>query len=216
MALKFLKKNFMKNLSRLTIILVGIISVNTLFAQKGFFQGRIIAGVNFTQVDGDSFGGFNKLGGQLGVGVQTTKSKGQHFSFSIDATITQKGSHYVSKDQSGQVLLEYKMALLMTEVPMLLSYHFSKFYIEAGPGFSYLLSAKEKDANGELNNRPEFNKLEVSGIVGFGVEVSKHSDFVARFSKSISPIRSSDVQGRYRVAGGEYNRALHLIYRYRF
>jgi len=206
----------MKNSNKILVLIICCFTVSIIKAQNRFFQGRFIAGVNFTQVDGDSFGGFNKLGGQLGVGVQTNLKRGQHFSFSLDVTLNQKGSHFVSKDQSGQVLLEYKMALIMAEVPVLVSYHFSKFYLEAGPAISYMLSAKEKDANGELTRRPEFNAIEVSGIISFGIEVGKHSDFIARFSKSITPVRSSDVQGRYTVASGEYNRALHIIYRYRF
>ena len=216
MVLKFLKNTFMKSTFKKITLVFAFCIPSILFAQNSFFNLRLLAGANFTQIDGDSYGGFNKLGGQLGLGVETRLKRGKSFNFALDATLTQKGSRFISRDDQGQVLQEYTMALIMAEVPVLINYHFSKFFIEAGPAVSFMLSAKEKDANGELPGRADFNFIEISGNIGFGVSINKRNSFTARFSKSISPVRTSPVNQKYTVASGEFSKALHIIYRHHF
>lgn len=59
-------------------------------AQERFFDAYLLAGPNFTQVDGDRFGGYNKLGFHGGIGI--SHEYNENWSGGFEIMYTTKGS----------------------------------------------------------------------------------------------------------------------------
>lgn len=101
-------------------------------------------GINATQVDGDEFYGFHKVGLNIGPQVMVPFGKGRNFSFCLELLYSQKGSVHNGRYDSTDFRLEMDYA----EVPVLIRYT-DKKVISGGIGFSYgqLINYKETNNN---------------------------------------------------------------------
>lgn len=106
--------------------------------------GGISLGMNLTQVDGDDFYGFHKVGLNVGPMVIVPFGKNRNWSASMELLYSQKGSkHNGSADSTN-----YKLIQDYAEIPVLI--HFTdKKLISGGLGFSYgqLINYKETRNN---------------------------------------------------------------------
>jgi hypothetical protein len=102
--------------------------------------GAVSAGINLTQVDGDEFFGFHKVGLNIGPMVSLPFGKNKKWSVSLELLYSQKGSyHYGAYDST-----TFRLVQDYAEVPVLI--HFTdKNLISGGVGFSYgqLINYKE-------------------------------------------------------------------------
>jgi hypothetical protein len=109
-------------------------------AEAQRFLGAISVGMNFTQVDGDEYFGYHKIGLNVGPMVAMPFGKRKNWSVSMELLYSQKGSkHNGSTDSTS-----YKLVQDYAEVPVLV--HFTdKKLISGGVGFSYgqLINYKE-------------------------------------------------------------------------
>ncbi len=102
--------------------------------------GAMSAGMNLSQVDGDEFYGFHKVGLNVGPSVIIPFGKNRNFSFVLELLYSQKGSvHRGSSDSS-----RFSISLDYAEIPLLLRITDKKL-ISGGVGFSYggLINFKE-------------------------------------------------------------------------
>lgn len=184
---------------------------STTFGQR--IKGAIIAGGNFSQVDGDFKYGYYKAG--LNLGAAAIVPLGGNFSFILETIFNQKGSYQspqyneILKDTLGNIIKrrsgQYKLKLDYLEVPMLLQYT-DKDVISAGIGFSYgrLVNVKEYEhdsivlsstLNSGTYNRNDYNVL-------FDLQFRIHRKipklkFNVRYAYSISNIRVRDYYDPY-------------------
>ena len=102
--------------------------------------GALSVGMNLTQVDGDEYFGYHKIGLNVGPMVIVPFGKRKNWSVSMELLYTQKGSkHNGSTDTT-----TYKLVQDYAEIPVLV--HFTdKKTISGGVGFSYgqLINYKE-------------------------------------------------------------------------
>jgi len=124
------------------ILFVALFCSYTAKAQR--FLGAVSLGMNLTQVDGDEFYGFNKVGLNVGPMVIMPFGKNKNWSVSMELLYTQKGSyHRGATDSTG-----FKLVQDYAEIPVLI--HFTdKKLISGGVGFSYgqLVNYKETKNN---------------------------------------------------------------------
>ena len=155
------------------------------FGQKRGFDAGILGGIVPSQVDGDSYGGYHKIGLQGGLFVRYNLNK-QLYIFN-EIKYIQKGAKQVSKDNT----FYYKSALNYIELPFSLQYLYKKKYlIEAGTAFSYLIKWYEDFGYGSTQMKdPQFKSYEWSAFGGIGVVITEHIFLLGRFSYSILPIR---------------------------
>jgi hypothetical protein len=106
--------------------------------------GAVSLGMNITQVDGDEFYGFNKVGLNVGPMIAVPFGRNKNWSASMELLYSQKGSkHNGSTDST-----DYKLIQDYAEIPVLI--HFTdKKLISGGVGFSYgqLINYKETKNN---------------------------------------------------------------------
>ncbi|MCK4855969.1 MAG: PorT family protein, partial [Bacteroidales bacterium] len=169
---------------RLTCIFLVIFCSGTAYSQK--FEGGILGGLTASQIDGDSYSGYNKVGLLAGAFVQrlfTYTLAGQ-----MELRYVQKGSLHTNKPGDPTY---YKASLHYIDIPIMAQYIYNeKVVFELGIGPEFLLSAKEQDAYGDLPERePYFNTFTMSAIAGIGYTFWDLLTFSARFNYSIIPIR---------------------------
>ncbi len=132
-------------LSHLTILL--LLLLGAVFPSEKLFSQRILGavsvGMNLTQVDGDDFFGFNKIGLNVGPMVILPFGKNKNWSVSMELLYSQKGSYHKGSSDS-IISYTYKLVQDYAEIPVLV--HFTdKKLISGGVGFCYgqLINYKE-------------------------------------------------------------------------
>lgn len=181
------------------------------------FYGGLIAGTNFTQVDGDNFAGYHKVGFNVG-GVVYTKMD-EHMALSMEVLYTQKGAR--SKDyftvSPGLYITDYGITLNYAEVPLMISY-FDKHRSHFGGGISYSRLGTSKEhittvpaQNINLNDYP-FKKSDYNLLLSGSLHCWKGLFLNLRFQYSLVSIRNNTPQNYSR--GQQFNNvwALRLVY----
>lgn len=161
------------------------------------FKAGLKAGISTSQVDGDTYGGFDKAGFDGGASIHLKFN--EKWSAQFEMQFLQKGSKHVGDANKGDYSF-YLMQLNYIEVPLLVQYTQKKFTFEAGPGFAYLISGKEYDGVGLIEKALPFNKTEINASIGINYKVYKNFGINWRFTNSLLPIR-----GYYSGAKTVYN-----------
>jgi hypothetical protein len=177
-----------------------------LYAQQ--FKAGLLGGIVTSQVDGDTYSGYDKLGFRAG-GFVTSRLFGtpeNKWSASFEITYIQKGSKKIPHPAQGD-FSEYKLKLNYAEVPVLLRYHFfltdssgnrkMKFALEGGIAFGKLVYSKEYDANGQVSGGIPFQKTEYSYFLGLNYFFSDKFSFNIRSQYSIFPVRKISSSSSY-------------------
>jgi hypothetical protein len=164
------------------------------------FFGGLVAGANFTQVDGDSYAGYHKVG--MNVGGIVYANLADHLAASLEILFSQKGSRGHKMQESGnagEVISKYRIDLNYAEVPIQINY-FDRRRSHFGGGFSYsqLISAKE---NIQTNLRTvdtdtlKFKKMDINFVLGGSLHLVKGLFLNVRFQYSLIPIRKETPAG---------------------
>ncbi len=161
------------------------------------FKAGLKVGVSTSQVEGDTYGGFDKAGFDGGASIHVKFNN--KWSAQLEMLFVQKGSKHVGDANKGDYSY-YLMQLNYIEVPLLIQYTQKKFTFEAGPGFAYLISGKEYDGVGLIVNALPFYKTEMNASIGINYKVYKNFGINWRFTNSLLPIR-----GFYSGASTWYN-----------
>lgn len=192
----------------LVLTVIATLFVSAVHAQR--FNGGITAGGVVSQLDGDYYSGYQKLGYLAGALVSLRLSP--HSSFQFEMEYIQKGSRFTDTINRSDML--YRFHYL--EMPVLYQYTFAKrMSVEAGPAVDVLLgSLEEKDGLEVTDTRPLRN-VTLAGILGFAGFITPHLKASFRFNYSLISIRntSAPYPPSYRhilFETGQYNNVLSL------
>jgi hypothetical protein len=160
------------------------------------FSGGLVVGTNFSQVDGDRYAGYFKVGVNAGAVLYTRLS--QSLAISMELLFSQKGSssnYRQGFDSSHSTIVSQKINLNYAEIPVMLNlYDKRKSHLGAGLSYSQLISADEKVViSGRYTYDPDkypFKKRDINLILGANLNLVKGLYANLRFQYSISPIRS--------------------------
>ncbi len=165
------------------------------------FTGGIVVGTNFTQVDGDTYYGFYKVG--LNAGGIVTVRFSESFGASMELLYAQKGVRGVNVLESpyvGTYVEKYYLNLNYVEVPILLHIKPSKLCvwqrqldIEAGISYARLINFKEwAEADQPVLIDPNINYFKTSDldyVLGLSFKAYKNIFINTRYQYSIFTIR---------------------------
>ncbi len=185
------------------------------------FDGRLLFGTNFTQLDGDTYAGYHKVG--INAGGQVYVHFKQLFGVSLELLYSQKGVRGGTVKESytlGTYFDKYYLNLNYASAALLLHCNMYIFDYEAGISYSRLISSKEwAEADVPVVIDPvlaSFNNYDVDYVAGFSMRISKRWRWNMRYEYSIVPVRPWDrVPPRYSDgSAGQYNEAvsLRLVY----
>ncbi len=196
-----------RKFSAFILTIVALVGINTIsYAQANYyeedpntFSGGLILGGNFTQVDGDNFAGYHKVGINAG-GIVYARLVDQ-LAVSLEILYSQKGSRGHKTQLSNTKvynILQYDINLNYAEIPVMLNY-FDKRKSHFGAGFSYsqLINSKETvrtepafNTTVNLDDYP-FKKMDLNFIVGGSLHLWQGLFLNARFQYSLIPIRKN-------------------------
>ncbi len=177
------------------------------------FNGGIMGGFTGSQVDGDSYAGFNKIGVTTGAFVNT------RFSYLIGAQLELKYTGRGAFASTGSIDFPsyYQLNLHYVDFPLTARlYLASDFNVEAGIIFGYLFSRSIYDGNGKIPDNqisPDFNNADYDWTIGANWYVIPRLCINIRYAYSITPIRKRTTGNYYysflaRMIGyteGDYN-----------
>jgi hypothetical protein len=162
---------------------------------KRTFYGGVAAGANFSQVDGDTYSGYHKVG--LHIGPLVYIRLNQMFSVSTELLYVQKGAKARSfRENSYGVPYQdqYDIKLNYVELPVMAHlYIHGRFHYGLGVSYARLLNAKEEAYTVyPINIYPDvnyFKKDDISGIGEVAYEIYKGLFVDVRFNYSLRTIR---------------------------
>ena len=130
------------------IILSGFLS-----SSAQVFNTGIVLGLNGSQVDGDGYGGFNKMG--FIAGAFTNASLSEKWSTQFEIYYINKGSFKAARPDKGDYR-HFNLNVNYIEIPLALRYKYQNFMFESGLYGSKFLSYHMEDEFGErtINEYP--------------------------------------------------------------
>lgn len=195
------------------------------------FKVGLLGGIVTSQVDGDTYAGYDKVGFLAGGFVTKKFSSESKWSASFEITYTQKGSRKVPHPDKGDYS-DYKLNLNYAEVPLLLKYNFSaadssnaqrmKFALEGGLAVGALVYSNEEIAGGQLPGGTPFQRYDYSIVLGLSYFLTEHIGFDVRTEYSMVPVRKGGTSSYYPnwtykiFKPGYYNNLLVFSLRYQF
>ncbi|MCB8995264.1 MAG: PorT family protein [Bacteroidales bacterium] len=178
------------------------------------FGGGYFVGLSASQIDGDNFSGFNKIG--LTAGAYTTKKINSILNWKAEIRYIQKGSYKKSTDMDPGL---YKTSLHYSEIPLLLQYFYSKsVFLEAGLVPEILLAAKEENEYGIIPSDQSlpFHRFSLEGTAGAGYFLTQNIAAGIRFTYSVLPARDHASGQTYLLNRGQYNNCISFSISYNF
>lgn len=165
---------------------------------RTFYAGLLLGG-NFSQVDGDNYAGYHKVG--MNIGGIVYAQLADHLATSLEILFSQKGAkgnqeETATTGSSAFLIKKYQSTLNYAEIPIMINY-FDKRKSHFGGGFSYsqLISAKETATTNpaytyNFDNYP-FKKSDVNLIIAGNLHLIKGLFLNMRFQYSLFSIRNN-------------------------
>ncbi len=202
------------------IIIFLLFIPQAFFAQR--FNGGVIAGLTASQVDGDSYAGFDKVGLQGGVFVNTLISR--NAGIQMEIKYAGRGARKKTTESSPDV---YKLTLHYIDIPVLLQYEVQKkFILEAGIVTGYLFAAAGEENGGKLDKDylVDFNKFDLDWLLGLRFRFNDHLSAGIRYSYSLFSISEYEninsnygfIANLFGYTTGDYNNYLSFGVYYQF
>jgi hypothetical protein len=175
------------------------------------FNANIYGGLSATQLDGDTYSGFNKAG--LIIGGNIYRYFNKKWNWQMGLRYVQKGSKYSNTKTSKY----YKCQLHYLEVPLIINYkHFKKVSFDAGISLGYLIKALEdKDGYGLIDATPPFNNFEFASIIGVNYHFTDKLSVGAHISYSLMAIRAYSSGYSTFMDGGQHNSSIYFALYYK-
>jgi hypothetical protein len=175
------------------------------------FNGGILAGGLVSQVDGDTWQGYHKVGYLAGGFVSLRLSP--HSSFQLEMEYIQKGMRQ-NADTVTNMGTTYLTRLHYLEIPLLYQYTFAKrVQAEIGPAADVLLGSYEEVNGLEVPYiTVPYRPVTLTAIVGVSCFITDHLKAGFRFNYSLISIRDGHVAGERKILFeyGQYNNVLSL------
>lgn len=225
----FIALQWKAKIKKIAAILVFLLST-TLQAKAQYndefhnLTGGLVGGINFSQVDGDGYKGYSKMG-YTGGGVlylpfgdmDMTVISDATLALSLEVLFTQKGSKGAGAITGG---IGQNINLQYAEIPLQLNLYRGTRKSGFGAGFSigYLASSEETidQANGTvLKPGNPFNKFDLNFVLTGNLHLWKGFFLSPRFQYSMLSIR--DNNGRFGGRDQQFNNvvAIRLMYLFR-
>lgn len=157
-----------------------------IFAQS--FGSILKLGVNFSQVDGDQLGGYNKVG--INPGVEINRRIDDKWIGAFEIRYSAKGAKKVLDPELPDTYL--KLSYHYIEIPVLAKYQFDKFQGIGGISFGVNVF-NQRDDNGIVGPELKLKKTEMALHLGASYNFSKRWGAEIRHSYSMSSIRDQSI-----------------------
>lgn len=164
------------------------------------FYGGLLGGASFSQVDGDAYAGYNKVG--INAGGIIYARLADKIAASVEILYSEKGARGAIDfrlNGSDTIVTDYRIRLRYAEVPIQINY-FDRRRSHFGAGFSYsqLITGEEEIAtnNGALDATAyPFRKADINFLLTGNLHLIKGLFLNGRFQYSLLPVRKTHYPG---------------------
>lgn len=178
----------------LPLFVLGI-GVQDIQAQNRF-NGALVFGLNASQIDGDLWAGYDKLGLMGGVKLDYRLDKPLYLS--LELLYSERGSQSELRSDASVPLR--KIGLQYIEIPVLVRYKdwwietdgYYKVDAEAGFSYGYLFRSSSSQAGATWDTQ-DFRQNDISLTVGANYFLTKHWGFGIRYTRSITRLYISPI-----------------------
>lgn len=164
----------------------------TAFLLQSYGQGYradVLLGANFSQIDGDQFAGYNKLG--LNAGIAISRAVKPQWDASFEILYSMKGSRKVVDPDVVDPTLTISYHYL--EVPLMARYHLNeKVSFYGGPSIGINVF-NERNDNGFVSQEQQLNRTEFALHLGGSYHFSERIALEFRHSYSLLSIRDQGI-----------------------
>lgn len=185
------------------------------------FFGGIQLNMNATQIDGDGFSGYDKVGLNAGVSLHVFFNK--NYGLELNMLYSEKGAinrQTYHDDYTGTGFINYEALVNYIEMPLLFTYyHQERMVFMAGPSLNLLIKEEEifPYPNPPINYEPRFNKWTADILIGVKYNLWSNLYAQAKFSYGILAMRNYEVTGSVPLtASHQYNNQLTFGIQYLF
>jgi hypothetical protein len=186
---------------------------------QDFYAGPLL-GASFSQIDGDSYRGYNKLGLVLGGFVGRELS--DHWKTQLEIVYIQKGSSATPDVEAGDYS-DYKVDLRYIQFPLTMQLTTGLFSFEGGLSYGRLLNYYEEVYGAPIADEDQvpFKNSEWSTIFGFSYHITEQFLVNVRFNYSLFRVREPydgdipvyDAHWDFRKPG-QYNHVVSMSFYY--
>lgn len=170
-------------MKKITFLLILVAS--SVFGQK--FTNRFQFAINGTQIDGDGFSGYRKIGFNIGLGTQwNLKTAGSSIGFEMN--YIQKGSKQ-NRNEKLAIYNDVDIKLNYLEFPIYYSFAKWGLFFDAGPTISYLISAEESYNDIPYTPEYDYRKIELGASLNIKAEITEKIQLKINVANSLSSIR---------------------------
>lgn len=189
---------------------------------KQRFRASLIAGFNLSQMDGDNYNGFDKFNTQFGIGG--TAIINQHSEIGIELLYHRKGTRTETDPRRTINRKDRLVDLTYVEVPFYYRHNrmdeAPSVYFEFGGAFARLIDARINEPDMPLDGlvisglENDFNKNELSLLLGVGHQFTKHIGARIRYSFALTRVYNTDDLSDQAVLQIEQERGLTQLRNY--
>jgi hypothetical protein len=159
------------------------------------FQGGILFGFTASQIDGDSYSGYDKLGLQGGVFI--SREILPYLDARFEIKYTSRGARNpAAEDNTGSYLL----SLHYIDLPVMAALKVKDYgSVELGLTPGYRFAANGEDDGGKLPDDylVEYHKFDLGILLGLGIRLTQNASVSLRYGYSIFSIRDLESAGAY-------------------
>ncbi|MDX1407833.1 MAG: porin family protein, partial [Saprospiraceae bacterium] len=149
--------------------------------KQSIFGLSAIGGFNLTQIDGDNFAGFDKLG--FAAGLKGIIELNRFFELNVELMYSQKGSRFESAQSVARGTKDRQIKLAYAEIPILLAYKppandaQTQYHLEAGVSVARLLDTKIEEPSVKdplefdfSTIKDDFESTELNAVLGVHIQ----------------------------------------------
>jgi hypothetical protein len=181
---------------KIWLLLITGIFGGICFTNAQVFHGGVLGGFTATQVDGDTYGGYNKAGFQGGVFVNARLS--DLFNAQLEIKYTGKGARKPVTSDDPEV---YNLTLHYIDIPVSANVRVKQIgSVELGLVPAYLFSAKGEDSGGNFPSSDylvTFKKFDFSFMMGVNIKLFEKLKLNLRYTYSLLSIRPEKFENGY-------------------
>jgi hypothetical protein len=199
-------------MKRILILFMLLGAANFIFAQR--FDAGLIVGFNGTQVEGDAFKGYNKLGALAGIFVQTDIAPA--IIAGMEIKYSQKGSRRSFNPKTNED--QYIMRLGYIDIPVYMAFRTNdRSMIIGGIAPGILIHSREIIGLDDVDdpNKKPFNNLDLQPFIGFQFDFLERASIDLRFALSVIPIRNKPEGTTSYWLNNQFNNVISLAIYYR-
>ena len=172
------------------------------------FKSQVHGGINFSQVDGDKYAGYNQLGIYAGFSFFRVLKSNKNIGFEIN--YSSKGSRKKTSENDPSI---FKLRINYVGIPVYAEFKkvikgYDKLYIKAGLSGNILINSKTDFGFGW--QKLPLNSFELSGIAGLRYLIDDKLSICVVHENSVLPIRKTNLSSQYYYANrrGLFNRLI--------